>query len=350
MGDSDKNEVLTLKEIFTSLQAWLKYFRSKILIILIIAIVGFVLGVLYVYRQAPLYVAKSTFVLDESSGNNGFTGLAVLGLDIGGEDSKGLFNSSKNILWLYQSNLMLGQALLASVSTDNAHKELPINLFLKESGLDKIYKGNIFKIGDSLNNLSLEQNAVMKSVIEYVKSPRYMKVEEIPKSNGIITVTISSKDEKFSKLFCEVLVDIVNNYYIETQTQKMSNEVRVLEQKTNYTRSLLNSQSAEIATSIDNVPYANPNKAILRVPPQRKQIDVEANKAIYIELVKNLEMKQMLLAQETPLIKQIDMPSYPLSVERKSKIVYGFIFSFAAGFLTIAFLFLKRLYKRIMSR
>lgn len=349
MGNSGKSEELTLKEVFISIQDWLKYFRSKILIILIISIVGFLLGYFYANRKAPLYVAKNTFVLDENNGNRGLGGLSVLGFEMGGEDERGLFNSSKNILWLYQSNLMLGQTLLTPVSTDDNHKDLLVNLFLKESGLNKVYKGNIFKIGDSLNTLSLEQNSVIKDVIEYVKSPSYLKVETLPKANGIITVTVSSKDEKFSKSFCDALVALVNSYYIETQTQKISNEVKVLEQKTNYTRSLLNNQSAEIATSIDNVPYANPNRAILRVPPQRKQIDVEANKTIYIELVKNLEMKQMLLAQETPLIKQIDVPTYPLSVVRKSKILYGFIFTFVFGLFTTGFLFIKRLYKKTMS-
>ncbi|KAA5533758.1 hypothetical protein F0919_14600 [Taibaiella lutea] len=349
MRNSDKKEEMTLKEVFTSIQDWLKYFKSKILIILIIAIIGFLLGFLYAYRKPPLYVAKNTFVLDENNGSNGLSGLSALGLDVGGEDARGLFNSSKNILWLYQSNLMLSEVLLTPVSTDNTHKDLLLNLFLKESGLNKVYKGNIFKVGDSLNNLSLEQNAVIKEVVEYVKAPNYMKVEEMPKSNGIITVTVSSKDEKFSKLFCDVLVEIVNSYYIETQTQKISNEIQVLEQKTNYTRALLNNQSVEAATSVDNVPYANPNKTILRVPPQRKQIDIEANRAIYVELVKNLEMKQMLLAQETPLIKQIDVPSYPLSVVTKPKIFYGIVFAIVFGLLTIGFLFVRRLYKKTMN-
>jgi hypothetical protein len=350
MSNSDKkNEELTLKEFFTSIQDWLKYFRSKILIIIIIAIGGFLLGFVYAYRKPPLYVAKNTFVLDENNGSKGLGSLAVLGLDLGGEDSRGLFNSSKNILWLYQSNLMLGQALLTPVSIDNNHKELLLNLFLKESSLNKVYKGNIFRIGDSLSNLSIEQNAVIKDVIEYVKSPNYLKVEEMPKSNGIITVTISSKDEKFSKLFCDVLVGIVNSYYIETQTQKISNEVQILKEKTNNTRLLLNNQSIDAATSVDDVPYANPNKTILRVPPQRKQIDIEANRAIYVELVKNLEMKQMLLAQETPLIKQIDVPSYPLLVVTKSRMLYGIIFASIFGLLTIGFLFIKRLYKKIMN-
>ena len=348
MNYRSKEGVLTLKELFILINKWLQFLKSKIVIILLITILGFISGFFYTLRKAPLYVAKCTFVLDENNKGGGVSSLSLLGLDMDGNDSKGLFNSSKNILWLYQSNLMLSQALLTSVSLDSAHKDLLINSFLKESGLNKTYKSINFKIGDSLENLSLEKNSLLKDIVERLKSS-YLKVEELPKSNGIISVGISSKDEKFSKLFCDVVVNIVNSYYIKTQTQKITNEVLVLEQKTNYTRALLNNQSAEVATSIDAVPYANINKTLLRVPPKRKQIDVEANTAIYIELVKNLEMKQMLLAQETPLIKQIDVPSYPLSIIKKSKITNGFIFAVVSALLTIGFLSIKRLYKKIMA-
>lgn len=347
MDHNGKKEA-SLKDLLIQIIAWLKYLRTKSLIILIFVIAGFSLGFIYAVRKAPLYVAKNTFVLDENNKGGGGGGLSMLGLDLDGNGSKGLFNSPKNILWLYQSNLMIGETLLTPVSLDERHKALLINLYLKESGKDKLYKDVTFKTGDSLHTLSIDQNAVVKSVIEYLKD-RYIKVEELPKSNGIISVTISSKDEKFSKLFCDVLVNIVNSYYIETQTLKLSNEVRILEQKTSNTKALLNNQSVEIATSIDNVPYANPNKTILRVPPQRQQMDVEANKAIYVELIKNLEMKQMLLAQETPLIKQVDVPSYPLGIVSKPKYLYGILFGILFGILTMGIFSLIYFYKMIMA-
>jgi len=89
-------------------------------------------------------------------------------------------------------------------------------------------------------------------------------------------------------------------------------------------------------------PNANPLAFSLRVPSQKRQIDVQANTAIYSEIVKNLEIERLTLRQETPLIQIIDSPVLPLKNDHLGKIkglIVGFII---ATMLSCVFLVIKK--------
>jgi uncharacterized protein involved in exopolysaccharide biosynthesis len=87
----------------------------------------------------------------------------------------------------------------------------------------------------------------------------------------------------------------------------------------------------------------------LRVPSQKRQVDVQSSSAIYGEIVKNLELGKISLRQETPLIQVIDQPVLPLPVKKVTKIA-GFVLGFIlGGILIIGFILFKKLLKNIVS-
>ncbi len=51
---------------------------------------------------------------------------------------------------------------------------------------------------------------------------------------------------------------------------------------------------------------------VRRAPSAKRQVDVQANKAILTELVKQTELAKVTLRKETPLIQIIDRPILPL--------------------------------------
>jgi uncharacterized protein involved in exopolysaccharide biosynthesis len=84
-----------------------------------------------------------------------------------------------------------------------------------------------------------------------------------------------------------------------------------------------------------------------KTPFQKALIDVQANSAIYQELVKQLEMAKVSHRNNTPLIQIIDSPIYPLENSRwklMKTLIYGF--SLGVFFMTFYFLIVS-LFKKI---
>jgi hypothetical protein len=123
MADSKHilDDKFTFRELVISFRGWVKVFGWNYRILAGAVILGAFLGVAASLIKKPLYLAETTFVLEESDmgGLGSLSGLAsVVGLNIGslGNES-GLF-SGDNIMELYKSHRMLSATLLDPVSTE----------------------------------------------------------------------------------------------------------------------------------------------------------------------------------------------------------------------------------------
>jgi hypothetical protein len=318
-------------EVIILIKGWFSYLKRKWYWILLFAAVGGVLGYLYNKNAKTLYVAESSFVLDEETGSKQGGGLAALGVGLGGK-STGFFETADNIIWLYSTRLMIQKTLLSTVDTGNK-KVVLINWFLAESGLKKEYdkipaiKRIKFEAGLTDSTLTRDQNAVI-SRCAYMIRGRYLKVQLIPKAENVISVTFKSTNELFSALFTNELVKNVNNYYIQTKSKKAAQEVVLLEQKAAQYKSEMSASMYQVASGYDDAPYANPNRTVLRVEPQRKQVDAKLSGEIYGQLVGQLEMSRTNLQKQTPLIQIIEQPIMPLNTEGadpKMSAIIGFL-------------------------
>lgn len=347
---------ISLKELILKMRDWWQFLLSKWKIILITCILGGVIGFTYAYLKKPLYKAELSFTLqDEKSGGGlvGALGLASqFGLDLGGNGSNSEF-SGDNLLELMKSRLMVEKALL-TVVTVNGKNETLAEFYINFNKIREGWKGkqgleNIhFLPGADRSKFTLKQDSVLE-IFHKDLTANNLKVDKVDKKLSIITLAVSSKNELFSKYFAEVLAKVVSDFYVETKTKKLVKNVAILQQQTDSVRRALNGAISGVASSVDAAPNANPLLQTLRVPSQRRQVDVQANTAILSELVKNLELAKMSLLQETPLIQVIDRPILPLEKERLGK-VKGIIFgSIIAGFLTVVVITLRKMFNVIMA-
>lgn len=123
----------------------------------------------------------------------------------------------------------------------------------------------------------------------------------------------------------------------------------ILERQTDSIRSELNGAITGVAVANDNTFNLNPALNVKRAPSARRQVDVQANTAILTELVKQSEMAKVTLRRETPLIQVIDRPILPLAKERFGKAKGIIIGGFLAGFLTLIYFIIKRIYKQLLK-
>jgi hypothetical protein len=349
INDMESDEV-TVKELVSKLKSAIRYIKRKWIITLVFCILGIISGFFYPIVIKPTYKAISTFVLEESGhGSLGgslsqFSGLASLaGIDIGGGSEKGLFQGD-NILELYKSRLMLTKTLLTPVEIDGK-KQLLIDRYIEFNELRDKWKKkdhieNINFNGDP-KKFNRKQDSIIRDFAKYFNK-HILSITKPDKKLSIISVEVDSKDELFATLFNETLVQTVNNFYIQTQTKKTTQNVKVLQHQADSVRGMLNHSIGNVAASTDANPNPNPTIVSLKVPSQRKQIDVQANSAIYTEIVKNLELSKLSLRQETPLIQLIDEPLLPLESNEIGKALGAIIGLIAGFFLSIVYIVFAR--------
>jgi hypothetical protein len=344
-NDSPRGE-LTLKEFFGKIASAFKYAVRKWLMVLAFSLLGAISGLAYSLFKKPNYTAISTFVLEDGSkaGMLGqYSGLASLaGIDL--NSGSGLFQGD-NILELYKSRSMIEKTLL-SQSVFNNKPELLIDRYIDFNRLKERWRSHdgiqdIDFNGDPAK-FSRKQDSIITNIVEKFNK-KVLSVNKLDKKLSIIVVQVTCTDELFAQEFTKRLVETVNNFYVQTKTKKSAQNVAVLQHQADSVRSALNFSIGGVASAIDAAPNANPQLLSLKVPSQKKQVDVQASSAVYAEIVKNLEISKISLREDIPLIQIIDEPVLPLENDHVSKVkgaIFGFILG---GFLIVCFLVIKRM-------
>ena len=176
-----------------------------------------------------------------------------------------------------------------------------------------------------------------------------LTIAQKDKKVSIISLTVKTENELFSKLFCEQLLKETSDFYIETKSKKSRLNVDILQHQADSIRAELNGAITGVAAASDNVYNLNPAFNVKRTPSTRRQVDVQANTAILTQLVAQLELSKVNLRKETPLVQLIDRPILPLEKEKLGRVKSLILGGFLAGFLTLLCLVLGQLYKKVIS-
>ena len=348
------NDELSLKELIQKIQEWIAYLKTQWKFIIGIAAIGGVLGFVYASFQKTTYSATATFVLEEdkSGGMSGAMGLASsFGFDLGGGGG-GLFTSS-NIIELMKSRLVVEKTLLTPVKIAGneislAEYYIQINE-LKEAWAKKPSLANIsFPINGDRTKFSLEQDSILKTIsADMIRNN--LVIAQKDKKVSIISLTVKTQTELFSKFFCEQLLKETSDFYIETKSKKSKLNVDILQHQADSIRAELNGAITGVATASDNVYNLNPAFNVKSAPSKRRQIDVQANTAILTQLVAQLELSKVSLRKETPLVQLIDHPILPLEKEKPGRLYSMILGGFLAGLMTILYLVFGHLFRKIIA-
>jgi len=333
------DDEISIKDLLIKAKAYKAYFYTKWVTILIFLVLGGLFGVFCHWFLKPTYTATTTFVLDDGGKGGGALGqysdiASLAGINIGGGES-GLFHG-ENIIELYKSRTMIEKTLLAKKRFGNKDM-LIIDRYIE---VNKPELKNLNFNGDP-NHFSRVQDSIITEFHKGINM-KGLSVVAPDKKSSIIIVKVSSTDELFSKLFAETLVENVNKFYIQTKSKKALENYNVLKHQADSVRSRLNLSIYGVASSMEKDPNANPYLVSLKVPSQKRQIDVQANSAIYTEVVKNMELANMAVLQTKPLIQIIDQPVLPLEKASLGLIKGIFEGMFLFGMFTLVILAFKK--------
>ncbi|MGY6522147.1 MAG: exopolysaccharide biosynthesis protein [Mongoliitalea sp.] len=341
------DDKITFRELILRFQFWIGYFMGQWKILLLAGVIGGCLGVLASIIKKPVFHASTSFVLEESdmSGIGQMSGLASLvGVNLGSlGGSSGLFQGD-NIMELYKSDNMLAKTLLSPFDDE----QLLIDRFIEFNELQDKWrkKVDLSQLDFTIprETFTIQQDSVVKEVAQLIRK-KQLSIEKPNRKLTIIQVNVSSKDEKFAKVFNEHLVENVNSFYFETKTKKTAENLQILQAQADSVRKILDESLVQFASFSDRVPNANPLMQTGTVEGRKRQIDIQATSAVYSEVVKNLEIAKVNHRNNSPLIQLVDAASYPIP-RSELKLSKGIVLGgLIALFLVFILLYVRKIYE-----
>lgn len=351
--EPDNSQEISLKDLILTVQDWWRYLLHKWLIILLAGIIGAGLGFTYSLLKKPTYIGELTFVLEEnkSSSLGAYASIASqFGVDLGGGGGVGVF-SGENIMGFLKSRLMVEKTLLTGVDIDGKSQSLA-NLYISTYKLRERWKNvprleNIdFPVTTDRKSLTRVQDSILYTLYKVI-AEKHLEIAKPDKKLSFIAVALSTENEFFSKLFVERLVKEAVDFYVQTKTQRSKQNVDILQLKADSIEVLLNRKTYSAAASQDL--NMNPARSLATVNTEVASRDKIMLQTVYGEVIKNLELAKLTMAQETPIIQIVDTPIFPLRKEKFGKLKGLILGGIIAGFLTSIVLIIRKIFAHIME-
>ena len=334
---------ISLSFLYERLKDWALFLISNKGIIVLGSFCILFFTISYNYIIKPTYFARTTFVLDndDTSSMGDLSSLASLaGINASSFiDASSLFQID-NIQELYRSNTMIKKTLMSTANDGKKDFKLIDRLIEVEK-----LKHKWDKLGVDTKNLwstasiSRTKDSLIKELIKTIKKENLI-VEKPSRKTTILEIGFDHKDEILAKTFNENLVKIVNQFYNKTKTLKTGSNLEILQRQSDSVKVVLDTSIMLLAEIDQSIPNPNPLSKVNLVPYQKAMIDVQANSAIYQELLKQLELAKVTHRNNMPLIQVIDSPSYPLENSRwklLKTIVYGLILGLVFSIFFLSF-------------
>ena len=341
---TDYNNEIQLKDILIKISDYKVYLFSKKFTIIVISVISLVLGIVFGLLSDKKYTAELTFVVENPEGLGGnlgsMSGLASqFGFDISGSSSSTF--SQNNILELLKSRGVIEATLMQTRKVDRID-DLLIEHYLNLNNIKDSWKTN-----KDFNSFSF--HGILTQVNDSISGDVWMNiiedklvVELQSDEANIINLSYISENEEFAKIFVETLIEQMSKMYITHQTAQASKTLNFLTSRSDSVFIELEIAEEEFAKVKDI------NQRIVKASGRLKELQlmrsVEVLNAMYLEIVKNLEISKLTLLNQTPIIQIIDRPILPLKVEEKSKIILGLLGAFLGGFLSLFFFIFKKLF------
>jgi hypothetical protein len=351
----DKNaREISLKALILDLRFWVRYLIGKWKIILLFCFLGAGICLLFSLFRKPKYEASLLFVLEEShqGGLGSYAGIASqFGIDLGSQTNSGIFNQD-NIIPFLKSRLMIERTMLSGINwggREVSMADMYMDIYDLQKGWSKIPElaSISFPANASMEKLTRIQDSVMNLFYAAI-SKNLLSVEKPDKKLNFIEAKVLSANEVFSKAFVERLVDEATRFYVTTKTMGSQKQVDRLQSQADSILHELNNTTYNAAVNQDL--NQNPATHVATLKTELVNRDKMILQTMYAEVIKNLEMAKMTLAQDTPIIQVVDVPRFPLRVVRLTKRMAILIGGFLGVFLTVSVLVGSKALSNIMKQ
>ena len=345
----NNNDEIQLKDILIKLSEYKTYLFNKKFTIIAVSGLFFVLGIVFAISSDSKYTAELTFVVEDQQQGGGALGAmsgmaSQFGFDIGGSSSTTF--SQNNILEFLKSRGVVEAALMQTRKV-NKKEDLLIEHYLHINKIKDLWESDIDLTPVSFHGILTQNNDSVSGDIwmSIIEDELVVKLQS--DEANIINLSYTSVNDEFAKTFVEALIEQMSEMYITYQTAQANNTLSFLNNRADSVFMELEKAEEEFANVKDI------NQRIVKASGRLKELQlmrrVEVLNAMYLEIVKNLELSKLTLLNQTPIIQIIDKPILPLEQEFKSKTALGLIGVFLGGFLSFIFFIFRKLFKDALS-
>lgn len=300
---------VSLGELSQLLLLLLAAARKRMGLVALMLLFGALLGWIATFMLPPVQQRAAYMIAaDEEGSSPGWESLlSQFGLDVGGSNPAGVFQG-ESLVALFQTRSMIEGALLKRGMMDGDSVLLVEALFKST----KHSKKEIFKDVKFAESRALQDDladSALYLTYKYVKS-KVLEVAKPEKKQTFIHVSCTHTNRELAMAFSGSMIETVTGFYIESLTAKARKNLNVLRNQADSVQQSLNKNLAITAALGDE--NINPWRQTARTSQNRAVIDLQISMAVFGELTKNLQLAEIGLRKQTPLIQIIESPVYPL--------------------------------------
>lgn len=321
---------ILISDLIVLAKKHLLYLIKNIWIILIVSVIGGTIAIGLYFFVEKNYKSEITLINENDSQNKlgSYSSLAdLVGIDLEASTT----NSFKgdNILDLLRSQRMIETVLRSNYQENTTFIETYLNNHSIKFNRDALF---------SNSNIHLRYQDSLYTLVATRIIKKQISTRRIDKKTDLLKVEFVDKDENFSYRFLNKLLLNTQDFYIDYKTKKSQENVTILQAQLDSVKQLLFGNIDAVAKNQDATINLNKNKA--RTPAQQQQAEQQANAALYVELIKNLEMSKITLLKEKPFIQIIDASKLPLQSNKVSWVLI-FLLGFILGlfFSSVVFVY-----------
>lgn len=351
-----EDDEISLKDLLLKLQEfWRELWRYWWIIVLITIPIA-ALMIYSAINSDSIYPTKLTFMIEEDSGG-GLGALGGLAASFGfGGSSGGSYNLEK-MLELSRSRKLVQSVLFHkdNIQGENdyyANHLIQLYEFHKKWEDDTTGLKNFTFLHDSIPIFKYHEYNALKQLHGLIvgdseKGINGLLSSSISETTSIMTLSINTLDEKLSISILEDIYETLSKYYIEKAIEKSAHTYNTMKFKTD-----------SIQTELRNAEYALANikdtqKGLIKRKDQLAEFRLEAKikmlYTVYGEALKNLEVAEFGLRDQTPFIQPIDLPIPPIEPENKSILKSIIISCLLGGFLGGGFIIGRKIIRDALS-
>lgn len=279
-------------------------------------IIGGLLGVLTTWLWTPTYTARLTFVVDDSKSSGGSGGLSALaglaGMDLNGLGGGSGVLAGDNVQELVKSHKLIKATLVTAYDSTQTLADRYAAIYkLNKKWLKYSADGKITRFPlNGAHNTRL-QDSLLHEMTTLILNGEF-GIAKTDKKLSFFEVNVTMKDEKLAQLFCNRMIKAATDFYINTKTKRLKNNIQRLQQRADSIGEKLNHKTYTSAAASQGILDINPAYTSPNANIEVKERDKILLTTTYTETVKNLETSKTMLAQETPTVQIVDEPELPL--------------------------------------
>ena len=323
---------------------YLFQFKKSMILVIVIAAA---LGAAFAWKWPVTYTARLTFVIDDSKsgGGGGLSSLASqFGFNLDGIGGASGVLAGDNVQELLKSQRLIKQTLLTPY--DDAGKLSLADQYTRVNKLDKqwLKYGNNISFPVEAKGYSRLQDSLIHVIIEKILSGEFA-IAKTDKKLSFFEVKTTMRDEKLAQLFCTRMIKQGTDFFIQTKTGRLRNNVERLQHRADSIGKILNRKTYAASSATQVLLDLNPAYTSATAASDIRERDKLVLSSVFTETVKNLEASKTMLAQETPTVQIVDEPEFPL---KKNRLKYSAtMLLFIVGFLALYSLYLIVTRKKI---